>query len=329
MHPETQRPIEAAEFVRIHGVEQWITIRGRDLRHPAILILPGPGGSHSVLAPFFAPWEEVFTLVQWDMPQAGVTHARHGGPTAGALTIDRLVRDGLAVSEWASRQLGGRQLALLGFSAGTIVGLNMVQMRPELFSAYVGTGQVTHWGRQDVLSYERVLESARLRGDQDAMVELLRIGPPPYPDTATDAIKARYSVAYTQAEAAAFAALPADTLAAISNPPSDAGYLPEGIRPDKDARAVATQAYDALRSEIVSFDAERLGLSFKVPMIFLQGEEDACTVTSEVEAYAAKISAPHKAFVRIKDGGHSPWVMRDTYLAALQTHLRPLLLECC
>ena len=88
---------------------------------------------------------------------------------------------------------------------------------------------------------------------------------------------------------------------------------------------MALPAYDALRDEIVTFDAERLGLEFAMPMLFLQGEQDLCTVTAEVRAYADKVRAPAKAFVGIEGGGHSPWMMREPFLKALVTHLLPIL----
>ena len=55
--------IDEGFFVPIHGLEQWITIRGRDRRNPVLLVLAGPGVAMSVMAPFFAPWEEDFTIV--------------------------------------------------------------------------------------------------------------------------------------------------------------------------------------------------------------------------------------------------------------------------
>lgn len=317
--------VEEGRFVRVHGVDQWITIRGDDRRNPPILILPGPGAGMCVLAPFFATWEKTFSVVQWDQPRAGATHARHGGRTPGEYTMSRLANDGVAVAEWASRQLEDRKLALVAFSGGTIVALHLIRKRPELFSAYVGSGQFVHWGQQDALSYARVLAQARATRDAKAIAELERIGAPPYPDTATDAIKAKYSVALTPAEAAAFVSLPEAVAADIRKPPADAIYVPQRARPYTDGRAVATAAYDAIRDEILAFDAERLGLDFPLPMIFLQGELDACTVSSVVEEYAARIRAPHKAYVSIPGAGHSPWIMREQYLSALQVRVIPAL----
>ena len=113
-------------------------------------------------------------------------------------------------------------------------------------------------------------------------------------------------------------------MAALITPPVDAKYLPSGLVLE-DVRAVGMAAYDALRDEIVAFDAERLSLDFEMPMLFLQCEQDLLTVTAEVRAYADKIRAPAKAFVPLEGGGHSPWMMRDSFLQALVTHLYPML----
>ena len=168
-----------------------------------------------------------------------------------------------------------------------------------------------------------VLARARSTGDQVAVAELARIGAPPYGDTKTDAVKSQYSVAFTPAERLAFASLDPAVVAHMSSPPTGASYVPSDVVFQKDVRTVAMAAYDALRSEIVGFDADALGLEFGAPMFFLQGELDACTVTSEVQTYAARIRAPRKAFVMIEGGGHSPWMMRDQYLALLCSHVRP------
>jgi len=80
------RAVDDGFFGDVRGVPQWITLRGADIGNPALLILPGPGGAFSRLAPFFAAWEADFTLAQWDQPGGGATYARGGEM---ALTLDR------------------------------------------------------------------------------------------------------------------------------------------------------------------------------------------------------------------------------------------------
>ena len=90
--------LELGKFVEINGLQQWITIRGDDPANPVLLILPGPGTALSRMAEFFSPWEEDFTLVQWDQPNAGATLAQCG--SVEGLSIDRIVRDAIAVAEF-------------------------------------------------------------------------------------------------------------------------------------------------------------------------------------------------------------------------------------
>ena len=50
----------------------------------------------------------------------------------------------------------------------------------ELFTAYVGTGQIAAMKAGEALVYERVLAKARQRGNSQAVRELEAIGAPPY-----------------------------------------------------------------------------------------------------------------------------------------------------
>ena len=74
--------IEEASFVKIGGIEQWVTIRGDDKRKPVLLLLHGgPGDVQSPFISTYAPYEKDFVLVQWDQRGAGRTFAKNG--TAG------------------------------------------------------------------------------------------------------------------------------------------------------------------------------------------------------------------------------------------------------
>jgi pimeloyl-ACP methyl ester carboxylesterase len=314
--------IDDGTFIPIHGVDQWITIRGSDVNNPGLLILSGAGAALSRLAPFFAPWELDFTLVQWDQPGAGATQSKNGDAGTGPVTLDRIARDGIAIAEAVAKRLPARQLVLLGISGGSIVGLKMIKQRPDLFSAYVGTGQFVHWARQDALSYAMVLDQARAQENRVAIEELEQLGPPPYVDTATDAIKSKYAGALTPAEQAVFASLDPSIAAALQSPPADASYVAPGM-PPQDLRAQSMAMYARVRPELMAFDACRLGLDFKVPIFFFQGDQDAYSVTSEVQAYAAEIQAPQKKIVLVPGGGHGCFFLRDDFLNLLNGHVRP------
>ena len=313
--------METGFFVRIDGIDQWMTLKGASDENPALLIVSGPGVALSRMAPFFSLWEHDFTLVQWDQPGAGATAARAGD--GEPLTLERLAADGLAVAAAARERLPRAQLVLLGVSGGSIVALMMVRRRPDLFAAFVGTGQFVHAARQNALSYQMLVERARAAGDDAAIAELISIGPPPYRSLESEMIKAKYAGALTRAEQAAFAELSEAEAAAMRRPPDDATYVPKDL-PPIDQRARALAAYTALRPEIEAFDSWALGLDYDVPLFFFQGDEDTYTPTPEVDAYTKAISAPCKKLVQVAGGGHSAIFMRREFLRLLNEHVRPV-----
>ena len=315
--------IDEGRFVPIHGVDQWITLRGHDSNNPPLLLVGGPGAAFSPLTPFFEPWERHFTLVQWDQLGAGATRAKNGDMKTGVLTYARLARDGIAVAEFVGRRLGVAKIAVLGISGGSIIALNLVKARPDLFFAYVGSGQIVDWARQEALSYTMTLAQLRAAGNGDAVAELETLGPPPYPDAAADAIKSKFANTLTSAEQAVFASLDPDVMTAINAPPSGATYVAPGL-PLLDVMTTAMAAYSKLRDELVVFDARTLGLDFAVPMFFFQGAQDTFTVVSLVEAYAADIRAPSTLVQLIEGGGHSAFFIRDTFLELLVRFVKPL-----
>ena len=321
---KNSQPLEEGTFVKINGIPQWLTIRGSDYRNPALLILSGAGSALSRMAPFFAPWEQEFTLVQWDQPGAGATHGKNGEGETDPLTLDRITADAITVAEFVRQRLRPEKIAVLGISGGSIIGLKALKQRPELLSAYVGTGQGVNWLRQEQIGYIMVLEQARAAGDQGAIAELEMIGAPPYKDAATDAIKSKYCGRLTPTEQAFLASLDPAIMAAVRTPPAGASWVAQGLAV-VDPRATAMAAYEKLRGEILDFDAYQMSMSFDVPMFFFQGDRDAYTVTSEVEAYAAKIQAPQKLFVHIPGGGHSAFFLRDVFLGLLTNHVRQVL----
>jgi len=314
-------PVDQGFFADVRGAPQWITLRGADVANPPLLMIFGPGAGFTRMAPFFATWERDFTLVQWDQPGGGATFAKNGDEV---LSLDRLAADAAAVAQIALARLGAGKLIVLGVSGGSIVGLKLTSARPDLVAAYVGTGQIVHWARQAAHGYRLALDAAGARGDATAVAALEAAGPPPYADLDAEIAASAQVNAQTAAERAAFETLDAATAAALATPPADARYVPANLAlPESRARGLA--AFVALRREIAAFDAWAApGLRYEVPMVFLQGDADLYTPTAEVADYAAALQAPAVRLELIPGGGHSAVFMRDAFLDALRTHVRPL-----
>ena len=125
----------------------------------------------------YKPWEKTFTVVQWDQRGAGHTFGRYGTNTPD-VTLDRISKDGVELAEYLCRRLSKKKIIILGHSWGSLVATRMVQMRPDLFGAYVGTGQVASWMTLVNTQYDLLLAKARTDGNQATVKELETIGRP-------------------------------------------------------------------------------------------------------------------------------------------------------
>src|SRR5215510_3556975 len=124
--------VEQASFIKVGGIEQWVTIRGDNRRNPVLLLLHGgPGDVQSPFISTYAPYEKDFVLVQWDERGAGRTFAKNG---AAGVTREKLIADAIDLAEQLHTRFPGSPLILFGHSWGTIVGTAMAQQRPELFA---------------------------------------------------------------------------------------------------------------------------------------------------------------------------------------------------
>jgi pimeloyl-ACP methyl ester carboxylesterase len=111
--------IEEASFLEVGGIEQWVTIRGDDRRHPVLLLLHGgPGDVQSPFVSTYAPYEKDFVLVQWDQRGAGRTFAKSG---ASGLSKETLITDGIDLAEQLHARFPRSPLILFGHSWGTII----------------------------------------------------------------------------------------------------------------------------------------------------------------------------------------------------------------
>jgi len=71
---DTPNRIVEKRFVRIGGIDQWIQIRGEDRDNPVLLVLHGgPGWPNAVFTLPLRPWEQHFTVIQWDHRGAAMT----------------------------------------------------------------------------------------------------------------------------------------------------------------------------------------------------------------------------------------------------------------
>jgi len=309
--------IDEARYVAIGGIEQWITIRGEDRGNPVLLFLHGGPGDATNPWGYagFRSWLRYFTVVQWDQRGAGRTLGRNGQSLGPTITIDRMTRDGIELAELLRRTLNQTRIILVGHSWGSILGVRMVKSRPDLFSAYVGTGQVAaDPTRNYAVAYEDVLTAARRRGNQRAVTELEQVGPPPWQDGRGYAVQRRWANLFEGADT-----FLASTLGLALAAP---GYTARDVNDWLSGQSLSAER---LVPQTKAVDSAALGGEFAVPVFVIQGAEDFTTPTSLARSFVASIHAPRKELVTIEGGGHFAVFMKsDAFLNELVARVLPL-----
>lgn len=164
--------------VNINGLNQWLHIRGKNCTNPILLFLHGgPGVPH--IGWFDAiqrPWEEFFTVVQWDQRQTGKSYYPLS-EVGESMTNQQLVDDAESVVGYLRQRFNHQKIVIMGWSNGTCLGMHLVKRQPEWFYAYVGVGQVVNRVEMVNEEYELLKRYAQRQNDRQLLSALEDIAP--------------------------------------------------------------------------------------------------------------------------------------------------------
>ena len=174
--------VQESYKTKVGGIDHWINVRGQDKANPIILFVHG--GPASPLVPtlwqFQRPLEEYFTVVNYDQRGAGKTYVEdHSDATGETLHIPRYVADAIEIAEYVRKRYGKSKVILMAHSWGTVIGMNAVLKRPDLFYAYVGIGQFINTRDNEKISFDYGMQQAKAHGNTAAVKEMQAIAPYP------------------------------------------------------------------------------------------------------------------------------------------------------
>lgn len=296
--------IAVMERVRLGGGEQWITIRGRDRGNPVLLYLGigGPGaGGFPASAMTLAPLEEHFVVVNWDQPGTGKSYA---AVPISTLTVERFVADAYELAQILRARFHQEKIYVLGLSWGSILGTKLVHQHPELFYAYVGTGQMVNTVENDRMGYDLALTIAAKRGDAGAVGALQRYGPPPY---VGEGMATKYA-AYNNVLFDHMGSLRLELVLLLAPQFAREYGLIDKVNFARGLIESFAVVYPQLRDLDFTTEAARVD----VPMYFLVGRQDVNAMASLVERYYTVLDAPHKELIWLSSGhGANAAELRD------------------
>lgn len=313
--------IDEQKEIAIGGIKQWITIRGRDRNNPILLFLHGGPAAPEMPTSwtFQNPWEDYFTVVQWDQRGSGKTYnADDPKKIAPTLTLDRMEKDTEDLVQYLRTKYHKKKIFVIGHSWGSLLGITLAHNHPEWLYAYVGMGQMIDTLASERDSYEAALAGARAAHDAKAIKALESIAPYPGGAISLDKINVErtWSVKYGglswNRDSYAYYYRATELSADYTDADLDAI--------DKGSLLSLTHLLPAFGA----FDYSKV-TDFKCPIIIFNGRHDE-TVSEKVTAdWFAHVHAPVKKLVWFENSAHMMQIEEPgRVLVHLVEDVRPL-----
>lgn len=318
LHITAPNGIEEAGFVRIGGIDQWISVRGDDRRNPVVLeVLGGPGASNLIFIPRTRGWEKHFTIVRWDMRGSGKTFINGGPEGQGEMSLERLYQDALEVADHVRRRLDVDRLVLVANSFGTNLGLRLARNHPERFAAYVGTDQNINDGGRERTAYYALVDRLEKKGKKKLLEEATSWGEDKTRWTAKQ--WSEYAKLAVTTDPLTYDTMKTVVIRSLWFTPL---FNLRGLKKYLAAMTFSEQ----IAPQAVGIDERAEGTEFRIPVFFFQGEHDALTPPEPVRRFAEQVSAPAKDFAVIEGCSHfASFRNPDRFLDLLLTKVSPVL----
>lgn len=282
------RAVAELDQLDLNGDPQWVLIRGADNRSPVVLFLHGgPGMPAMYLAHAFQrSWERDFLMVHWDRLGAGKSYAQ--GLSHESLTVQRTLRDTHTLAEQLRRRFAVPCVYLLGHSWGSYLGLLAVADRPDLYCAYIGTGQMAGGVEAVRQAREKALGPMALDTRDKDLAERLRGG----------GLMTENDLFQHGGELFGHRSYWPILLTGLGAPE----YT---LRDVLNVARGATRVGSIMRGDELPLDS--IVRRIEVPVYFFLGRHDLNTPPTLAVAYLETLAAPKKGVVWFEESAHFPF----------------------
>ena len=293
-----------AELLRLelNGRKQWISVRGWDKSNPVLLFLAGgPGGTQlGAVRHELGELEKHFVVVNWDQPGSGKSYY---ADRIKNITAQTYIDDGRALTEYLRERFDQEKIYLIGESWGSALGIFLIGEYPELYHAFIGTGQMVDFMETERMDYALARELAQQRGNTALLKKLAANGEPPYYGkdvTWKSAVYLNYLSGYMASHPA------------IHNPGyntlRDIGSSEYGLLDKINFLRGIVNTFNHVYQQLYGIDLRKDYAKLDVPVYFFLGRYDVNAPTILVEEYEQLLEAPAKDIVWFEHSGHSPWI---------------------
>jgi pimeloyl-ACP methyl ester carboxylesterase len=288
-------PGSIAELIEIPlgGLDQTVMIRSRSLDNPVLLYLAGgPGGTDLGDMRGDVTLEQDFIVVTWD--QRGTGKSYPALEPVETLTLEQMIADTIELTNYLRARFAEDKIYLVGNSWGTLLGTLVVQRQPELFHAYVGTGQMVSLPETDTMFWEDSLAWAEKTGNIDLAATLHQNGPPPYENI----------LHYEPAISHEHDWNPYHGLDTSKEMPFNT-FVPENSLIDRvNALRGLLDTFVTLYPQLQEIDLRKDALHLEIPVYIVMGKYEARGRAIPAQAWYEILEAPHKEWIIFENSGH-------------------------
>jgi pimeloyl-ACP methyl ester carboxylesterase len=308
------KSIVSLEKIKIGDINQWISIRGKNIDNPILLYLHGgPGTPVMPLFRYFqAPLEEYYIVIQWEQRGAGKSFSWK--IPKDTMTIEQFISDLHELIEIVRKRFKKEKIFLMGHSWGSVLGTYMVQRYPELFYAYIGVGQASDTIETEKIMYQFALDKSKELNKKTAIKKLDKIGPPfnglqtPYDNFYKGGYRAKMGVYGLVAKYGGliYNARDYHTFLRLF-----LKYLPI-FKPEYRVfdifRIIQGNIFSTkiMMKELLTVNLSKQVPELKVPVYILMGKHDYNWSAELAKKYFDTLKAPQKEFVWFKNSAHAP-----------------------
>ncbi|MGE6632382.1 alpha/beta fold hydrolase [Bacillus sp. NPDC077027] len=285
----------------IGGIDQWIMINKNQTHYekPILLFLHGGPGTAQIsyIDLFHQELDKYFTMVNWDQRGAGLSY--HEDIPLTSMNINQFIEDTIELSEKLLAFYGQSKLYLVGYSWGSLLGIQAVKRRPDLYYAYYGISQVVNVQQEDVISYELLLDRIKTKRLFTACMRMLT--PPPWKRTYSHALfymfKEFANVGLTH-KWKPFVQLISGFICSTHYGWKDKLKFLKGQK----------FSQRALWKELMQESIQNRVSSILIPCYFLIGKHDLITPQAISKPYFQQLTAPIKEWFTFEKSAHSPHI---------------------
>jgi len=280
-------------------------IKSKDVNNPVLLFLHGgPGMPEYWLTQWYPTGlEAYFTVVWWEQRDAGLSYSSNMPPET--MTAEQFIADTHAVTQYLLKRFGREKIYLMGHSWGSYIGIQAAARYPELYYAYIGTGQISYQIQSEQLAYAYALDYYKKAGDRK-MVQKLEAAPPtltvPLPP-AYMALRDPYmhgaGIGTTHSMKSVVSGIFLPSLQFREYTLAEKLNLWRG-------KIISRSKNFSLWDKMQVTDLSQVVTELAIPVYFLEGRYDYTCAYPLAKDYFDKLKAPVKGFYTFENSAHSP-----------------------